>query len=477
MPATPPQFLAVDLGASHGRAVLGTLDDAVLQVEEVHRFQTPLVEEGKRLLWDLGALDREVDAGLRAALDTASILRSLSVDAWGVDFVPLDANGAPLHNPRSYRDPRTQAVIDETLELVSREAIYETTGIQFMPINTLYQVRADRKMEPELVEQTAQRLFIADYFHYRYAGRAVAEKTVASTSQLLNVRTKDWATDLMDTLGIDPIPWPEIVPPGTRLGPMNCSALPTPNSPLEVIAGCSHDTAAAVAATPMRRSENAAYLSCGTWSLLGTEREEPLLTEAVREAGFTNEAGLDDTIRFLTNLTGLWPLQECVRDWREEGEVSYDELLDAAKEAPPPPAPIDLEEERFRHRGEMESKIRAACREQDLPVPETRGEVTRLILESLADSHRRALEDLESLTEQSIDTLYVVGGGSRNDLLCQATANRCGCPVVAGPAEATALGNLLVQARTMGALPDRSIREVVRASVDLSTYTPTSNST
>ncbi len=481
MNTSPPQFLAFDLGASHGRALLGTLDNADLDVEEVHRFKTPLLEEGERLFWDLEVLEREVDAGVRAALDSASNLRSLSVDAWGVDFVPLDAEGTPLRNPRAYRDPRTQAVMDATLEEVSREEIYAVTGTQFMPINTLYQVRADREMEPALVDRTVQRLFIADYLHYRYSGRAVAELSIASTAQLMDVRTHEWATDLMERLDINPTTWPKIVPPATCLGsfePPTNSPFETRNSTFEIVAGCSHDTACAVAAAPAEDDGSSwAYLSCGTWSLLGVEREESIFTDAAREAGYTNEIGLDSTVRFLKNLTGLWVLQECERTWEASGEsVDYDTLQREAAAAPSPDGVLDLDQQQFLERGEMPQKIRRYCRDEGLSVPETKGQFARLILESLAADYRDKLTALEAIVDEQIDVLHLVGGGSRNELLCQWTADATGCRVVAGPAEATALGNLLIQARTMGALPDGwSIRDIVRANVEMQTYEPDSS--
>ena len=472
MKVSPPQFLALDLGASHGRALLGTLDGTDLDVEEVHRFETPIIEEGERLFWDLEALEAEVDTGLHAALDAATNLRSLSVDAWGVDFVPMDGGGTPLRNPRAYRDPRTQAAMDETLEEVSREEIYATTGTQFMPINTLYQVRADQEMEPELVDRTVQRLFIADYLHYRYSGRGVAELSIASTAQLMDVRTHEWATDLMERLDIDPTTWPEIVPPATRIGTFE----PPRNSQFEIVAGCSHDTACAVAGVPAEEESSWAYLSCGTWSLLGVERDEPILTDAAREAGYTNELGLDGTVRFLKNLTGLWVLQECERAWEAAGDpIDYDTLQRRAAAAPAPDGVLDLDEQRFLERGEMPQKIRRYCRESSLSVPETKGEVARLILESLAADYQEKLAALEEIIDEQIEVLHLVGGGSQNELLCQWTAEATGCRVVAGPAEATALGNLLIQARAMGELPQGwSVRDVVRANVELQTYDPDS---
>ncbi len=466
-----PQHLAFDLGASSGRALLGALEGGRLRMEEVHRFETPLVEDGARLYWDLEALERELREGLHRAMQASADLKSLSVDAWGVDYVPLDGDGRPIRNPYCYRDPRTHGVMDEALERVPPEEIYATTGVQFMPINTLYQVLADLRMEPERVARTAQRLPMADYFHYRFCGRPVAELSMASTTQLMDVRTHRWAADLMERFGIDPATWPEIVPPGTRLGPL---VMEGRQLDIEIVAGCSHDTACAVAATPAASDGPPwAYISCGTWSLLGVERPDPILTDAARAAGFTNEIGLDGTVRFLKNLTGLWVLQECERAWEAEGQrFDYDTLQREAAEAASL-GTVDLDEPRFLERGRMPAKLQDYCREHGQPVPRARGEFVRLVLESLAADYRDKLNLLEGVLDERIETIHRVGGGSRNELLCQWTADATGRRVVAGPVEATAMGNLLIQARTMGELPEgTSIRDVVRASAELRTYEP-----
>lgn len=475
--STPSRHLALDLGASSGHAFLGTLRDGRVDVEEVHRFETPMIEDGDRLYWDLDALERGLEEGVRKGLDAAPALHSCSVDSWAVDYVPLGENGTPLRNPRCYRDPRTHPVMETVLDSTTREQIYSTTGIQFLPINTLYQVLADRRTEPDLVEQTALRLPIADYFHYRLSGKAVAERSMASTTQLLDVRTGDWATGLMERFDIDPATWPEVVPSATRLGPLE----PSPNSEfdardstVEVVAGCTHDTACAVAATPAEAGGPPwAYISCGTWSLLGVERGTPLLTDAARDADFTNELGLDGTVRFLKNLTGLWVLQECERAWAADGrQFDYDTLQQEASAADSL-GTIDLDEPRFLERGRMPQKIGAYCREHGQPVPSTRGEVVRLLLESLAADYRDKLEVMEDLLDEQIEVVHLMGGGSQNELLCQWTADATGRRVVAGPAQATALGNLLIQTRAMEGLPDgRSIRDVVRASTTLRTYEP-----
>lgn len=461
-----PAYLAFDLGASSGRAVLGTLGEGVMRMEEVHRFPTPIIEQDEHLFWDIDALWDDLQIGLRNALDVAPGLRSLSVDSWAVDYVPLDEDGEAVRLPYCYRDARMEGMMDRAFETLSPSAIYGRTGIQFLPFNTLFQLLADKRDDPAAVRRTRNHLLIADYFNYRFSGRLAIERTNASTTQLVDVRSQDWDTPLFSAFGLDAEAWPPIVSAGSRLGPAKQEPSVT------VVASCSHDTGSAVAAAPAS-GDDWAFVSCGTWSLLGTVRTEPLVTEPARKAGFTHEAGLDGTIRFLKNLTGLWALQECAREW---GTDDWAALEAEAAEAAPSPATVDLEEPRFLPRGEMEARIRAACHEQGRPDPETRGEVARLILESIAASYRRALRDLERVTKKTYAVLHVFGGGSQNRLLCQLTADACGVRVVAGPAEATALGNLLVQARTMGDLPaGLTIRDVARQSSDLRTYPPTSD--
>lgn len=460
--------LAFDLGAGSGRAMLGTLADGRLDIEEVHRFPTPLRERGDRLTWDLAALWTEIRTGYERARWRAPTLASLSVDSWGCDYVPLDRDGVPLRDPYCYRDPRTAGMMARAQEAVPRRELYDLTGIQFMDANTLYQVLADRILEPDLTARTATRLMIADYFLHRFGGRPVAERTLASTSQLLDVGSGTWAMDVIRRLDLAPDTWPPIVAPGTTIGR-------TPEG-VAVVAGCSHDTAAAVSAVPSAPDGPPwAYVSSGTWSLLGVERAEPLISDAAFRTNFTNEAGAGGTFRFLRNLTGLWVLQECLRAWRAAGTAAgYDQLMREAAASPSLTAAVDLDDPCFAHRSDdMSDRIRRYCRDHSLPAPRTRGETVRLILESLAQAYRRTLRTLEATVGERLPVLHVVGGGARNELLCRMTADTCGCTVVAGPAEATALGNLLVQASEVGALPvGTSIRDVVRGSVTLATYRP-----
>ena len=466
-------YLAIDLGASSGRAVVGVLDGARMRMEEVHRFRTPLIEDGRHLYWDIEALFAEVQRSLIEAVKVVPDLYSVSIDSWAVDYVPLGHDGAPLRNPYAYRDPRTKGRLEEVISRLGADALYRATGIQFLPFNTLPQIVADLADEPDLVARTATRLMIADYLLYRLAGEAFAERTMASTTQLYDVRRDDWAAGLIRFIGDDPARWPRLVSAGTVIGHVDTRWLSMATRPM-VIATCSHDTAAAVAAVPSATDDAWAYISSGTWSLVGAELYRPIVTPAAREAGFTNEVGLDGTIRFLKNRTGTWILEECMREWTDVREqVSWEQLMREAGETPSLGFTIDCNAPAFSARGMMVDKIKEACAAIGAPAPTARGALTRLVLESLADSYRSTLAELSALIGEEIKVVHVVGGGARNVVLNQLTADACGCRVVAGPAEATALGNLLVQARTLGHLPEGvSIRDAARRSFNCVEYIP-----
>jgi rhamnulokinase len=470
------RYLAVDLGASSGRVVLGTLEGDVMHLEELHRFVTPLVEEGGHLYWDIERMWDEIRLGVARGLMHGRAIRSISVDSWAVDYVPLDTAGEPLRRPYSYRDPRTTGRMERAIELMGgRGALYERTGIQFLSLNTLPQVLADIEDEPELARRAATRLLIAEYFLYRLSGEQVAEVTNASTTQVMDVRTRAWSREVIRSIVDDAWRWPSIVPPGTILGPMLPTLVPegTVNAPL-VVASCAHDTAAAVAAVPASGEHTWAFISSGTWSLVGMELSAPVLHEGAREAGFTNEAGIDGTIRFLKNRAGMWVLEECRREWEEQGtRYSHAEIFRAAAEAPSSDATIDLNAPEFAGRGDMARKLAAACAARGFAAPTTHGGIARLVLESLATSHAEALDALEAVTGTRVEDVHIVGGGARNALLNQLTADRSGRRVLAGPEEATVLGNLLVQARTLGGLPGGvSVREAARRSSSITEYTP-----
>src|SRR5215207_1189162 len=467
-------YLAIDLGASSGRVVLGTLDGDVMHLEELHRFTTPLLDRNRHLYWDIESMWVEILSGVAKSFDTGVAIRSISVDAWAVDYVPLDLHGAALRRPYSYRDPRTLGRMETAIELAGgAEALYERTGIQFLSLNTLPQVVADIRDEPGVVWDTATRLLIAEYFLFRLSGVAVAEATNASTTQLVDARTGEWARDLIAGIGDDAARWPRIVSPRTVLGPLRPELLPRGvSSPPTVIACCAHDTASAVAAVPASGERSWGFISSGTWSLVGMELDAPVLTAAAREHSFTNEAGLDGTIRFLKNRAGMWVLEECRREWEEQGtRYTHESLFRAAAESPSLGATIDLNAPEFAGRGEMPRKVVDACVARGLDAPTSHGGMVRLILESLAASHAAAMDELEAVTGSRVEDVHIVGGGSRNDLLNQLTADRTGRRVLAGPEEATVLGNLLVQARALGDLPSGvTVRDAARRSARITDY-------
>ena len=467
-------YLAIDLGASSGRAVVGTLAGAVMSMDEVHRFPTPMLECDGHLSWDVDAMWAEIRKGITAAFDAGYRLRSISVDSWAVDYVPLDEHGMALRRPYSYRDPRTAGRLEMAVRLAGgARALYDRTGIQFLPFNTLPQIIADVQDEPELLARTATRLLIAEYFLYRLSGRKVAEATMASTTQLVDARSGRWSKELLAAIGDDESRWPEIVSPGTALGPMLPDLVPAGDDAPLVIASCAHDTAAAVAAVPAAANRAWAFISSGTWSLVGAELRAPILTDDARVAGFTNEAGIDGTVRFLKNRAGMWVLEELRREWEARGDHrSHDDLMKSATAVSSLGVTIDLNAPEFAERGEMAEKIGAACRARGVAAPDSVGDFVRLVLESLAASHAEALEHLDAVTGSRTDDIHIVGGGARNDLLNQLTADSTGRRVFAGPEEATVLGNLLVQARARGGLPAGvSIREAARCSSRLRAFT------
>ena len=472
MPATE-NYLAIDLGAGSGRVMLGAFDGVGINLEELHRFPNFSVRTLDSLHWSVLRMWQEILSGLRIAAKRNPA--ALGVDAWGVDFALLDRTGELVGNPFCYRDPRTQGAMAQVLERVSREEIFEHTGLQFMEINSLYQLWSMRGA-PAL-ESADALLMIPDLFHYWFTGRKACELTDASTTQFYNPRTKDWARTLLDTLGLPTAPLQEIVAPGTRLGPLLASvAEETGLNGLTVVAPGAHDTASAVVATPAQGAHGEwAYLSSGTWSLLGAELPEPAVTPTALAKNFTNEGGVDGTTRLLKNICGLWLVEECRREWAKRGEdVSYQELIVGAKAAEPFRALIDVDDPSFVAPGDMPRRIRDYCARTSQPQPETPGQLGRVIFESLALKYRLTLADLAEITGRPAKTLHIVGGGSQNRLLCQYAADACGVEVVAGPVEATALGNVLVQAMGLGRVKGLvEAREIVRRSFKLLRYEPT----
>jgi len=471
----PRHYIACDLGAESGRVILGTLAEGRLALEEIHRFPTGGTRIRGSLRWDILFIFAQLKEGLTRLGARGIQASSLSVDSWGVDYVLFNSAQPMLSLPHHYRDARTDQTYGPVLERAGRERIYAETGIQFMAINTIYQLVSEVEKNGGLVELADQFLNIADYFNYLFSGQARNEISNASTTQLYNPVRQEWSAPLIEALGLPRRIFPELVSSATRLGPLDPDIRrETGLNELEVVATCSHDTGAAVAAIPAQ-GEDWAYLSSGTWSLIGVELSEPLLNETVRAHNFTNEAGYGGTIRFLRNIVGLWLLQESRRAWTREGRpFEYAEIMRQAEAAEPFRSLIDPNDERFVSPAHMPETIAAYCRETSQPVPESPGEFARCILESLALSYRSALTDLEAATGRRIARVHIVGGGSQSELLNQFAADATGRTVVAGPVEATAIGNVLLQAIALGHLDSLpALREVVRASFPIREYQPT----
>jgi rhamnulokinase len=471
----PKYYIACDLGAESGRVMLGRLEDGRLTLEEMHRFPSAAVRVLGSLRWDVLRIFEELKTGLRKVAERHVSVASLSVDSWGVDYVLLNAVHPVLSPPFHYRDARTESTYERVRKDVGSELIFAETGIQFMPINTIYHLVSDVEKSPALLELADCFLTIGDYFNYLFSGIPRVDESNASTTQLYNPRTRSWSQVLIERCGFPPKIFPPVVPPGTVLGPLLPEvAAETGLQDVQVVATCSHDTGAAVAAVPAEEGEDWAYLSSGTWSLLGLELPQPLISEKVRERNFTNEAGFGGTTRFLKNIVGLWILQESRREWARQGmELDYASLTREAENAEPFRSLIDPRAIRFLKPGEMPQKITLFCAETGQSAPETPGQFVRCIFESLALLYRVTLEELEQLSGRTIRRLHIVGGGSQSALLDQFAASATGRRVVAGPAEATAIGNVLLQAIALGQLGSlATLRQVVRDSFALHTFEP-----
>ena len=470
------RYAAVDLGAESGRVVLGTIREGRLDLAEVHRFLNEPQWLLGRFCWDTVRLFAEIKTGLaRCAREHDPRLDGIGLDTWGVDFALLDADDEVLGLPRHYRDPRTNGVMERTFQIVSREEIYRTTGIQFMQINSLFQLMALRFARSPLLEAARHLLFMPDLLNFWLTGRRANEVTIASTSQCWDPVSGDWARGMLDRLGIPAALFCELVPPGTTLGTLHESVQrDTGLGAVPVIAPATHDTGSAVAAVPAEGAEDWAYVSCGTWSLVGIESPRPVITDRSLECNLTNEAGVGGTTRLLGNVMGLWILQQCRRAWERAGRrYGYDELAALAAQAPPHAALIDPDDPRFLNPPDMPAAIADFCRETGQTPPESVAAITRCIVESLALKYRWVLDRLEEVAGRPIGRVHLIGGGSQNRQLCQATADASGRPVLAGPVEATAAGNVVVQAMGAGRLESlAAARALVRASFPLQEYRP-----
>jgi rhamnulokinase len=471
----PSTFLALDLGAESGRGVLGTLTDRKIELTEIHRFPNGPVRILDTLHWDTLRLWAEAKNALTLAVRQAGKLAGLGIDTWGVDFGLLGKNDCLLGCPVHYRDARTNGIFDKAFKIVPREQIFEYTGLQFMQLNPLYQLLAMKLQGSPILEQAETMLLTPDLFNFWFTGQKAAEFTIATTTQAYDPRRAAWADDLIAKMSLPRRIFPEIIATGTVLDPIRRDiAEETGAAGVRVIATAEHDTASAVAAVPAVGNRPWAFLSSGTWSLMGTEVDKPIITPKSLAYNFTNEGCFGGTFRFLKNIMGLWLVQECRRTWERAGKTySYTELTDLAAKAKPFLAILNPDDPSFLAPGDMPTRIADFCKRTGQQVPTSPGEFVRVCSESLAMSYRRVLARMEECTGQKLEVIHAVGGGIQNRQLCQWAADATGRPVIAGPVEATATGNIAIQAIATGVLPDlKAARQLINNSFDLETYEP-----
>ena len=464
-------FFAVDLGATSGRTILGAFTPAGLELEEVNRFPNHLIEAGGHFYWDIYELYRHIVEGLKQAARKEDVeITSIGIDTWGVDFVCVGRDGGFLRQPYAYRDPHTTGAPDAFFTRVPRSHVYGWTGIQVMNFNSLFQLDTLRRNHDSALAAADKILFMPDALSYMLTGEMVTEYTIASTAQLVNANTRKLEDALLNELGLTQANFGRFVYPGDRVGVLTKEIQRmTGLGSIPVIAVAGHDTASAVAAVPAM-NRNFAYLSSGTWSLMGIEADAPVINKETEELNFTNEGGVEGTIRLLKNICGMWLLERCRAEW---GETSYPELIAEADACEPFRSLINPDDALFANPANMEQDIRTYCSDHRQPIPQTRGQIVRCIFESLALRYRQVLDNLRHLSPRPVEALHVIGGGSRNDLLNQWTANAVGIPVIAGPSEATAIGNVMIQALAAGAARDvASMRQLINRSIPLKTFHP-----
>lgn len=467
------RVLAFDFGASSGRAIIGCFDGDKITLEEVHRFSNDPVSVGGTVYWDVLRLFYEIKQGIIKA-KIAGGFDSIGIDTWGVDFGLIDSEGKLMENPVHYRDARTAGLVDEAFKTMPKEKLYGITGIQFMELNTLFQLIALKKYRPWMLERADKMLFMPDLFGYMLTGKMCAEYSIASTSQLIDLDKRTWSKEILDAFGIKESVFAPLVQPGTVLGELSkeiceeCGVNPVP-----VISVCGHDTQSAITSVPCEDGDFA-FLSSGTWSLFGTELDKPIVNETSMNINITNEGGFDGSTGFLKNIIGLWLIQESRRQWKREGkEYSYADLEKLALAAEPFKCFIDPDAPEFVPHGNIPERVREFCRKTGQYVPETVGEIMRCIYESLAMKYRLTFEKLRECTERDYPVIHVIGGGTKDGLLCQMTANSCDRTVKAGPIEATVMGNVAVQLMSDGSVKNiGQARKIVAESSELKTFEP-----
>ena len=467
-------FLAFDLGATSGRSILATIKNGTIECRELTRFPNKIIQVHDKYYWNIFSLYEELKNGLKAATAQNVQIDAIGIDTWGVDFVYLDENGAILSLPRSYRDPYTNGIPEKYFESLSSKDLYGLTGIQIMNFNSLFQLYAAKEENPSLFATAKEILFMPDALAYMLTGKKVCEYTIASTSQLLNQKTKQVENRLLEIIGISPSVVNPIRMPGQTVGYLTKAVVEEcGHDKVPVISVAGHDTASAIVAIPAE-NENFAYLSSGTWSLMGIELKEPIVDERSYQMNFTNEGGVDGTTRFLKNITGMWLLERCIKEWESVGnKYSYSEIMDRASSSPSSQSIIDPDDSSFANPESMITAISVYCKNSNQKIPVTVAEIARCIFDSLALKYKQVLSYLREVAPFEIEKLHVIGGGAQNDLLNQLTANAIGIPVVAGPSEATAIGNVMMQAKGIGILGSlQEIRKVVRDSVTPKTFYP-----
>lgn len=470
------KVLSFDFGASSGRAMLATLEDGKINMKEIHRFSNdPVIVRGT-MYWDVLRLFFEIKSGITKALSEGGF-DAIGIDTWGVDFGLLDKKGNLLANPVHYRDTRTEGVWEKVFEIIPKDELYSRAGMQFMRFNTIYQLMYLKLNEPEMLARAEKMLMMPDLFAYMLTGEMKEEATIASTSNMLDPTTKDWDKELINRLGYPEKLFAPIVKPGSVYGMLSdeiCEELGCAKVP--VIASAGHDTASAVAATPSI-TDDFVYISCGTWSLFGIESDTPILTPKAAQANFTNEGGFNDTTRFLKNIMGLWLIQESRRQWRREGtEVGFDVLEQEALASEPFKCFVDVDDPMFETAGNLPGRVCKYCEKTGQYVPKTRGEIMRCIYQSLAMKYKYTFNALEGLGNRKYNSINILGGGIKDKLLCQMTADACNVDVLAGPTEATVMGNISIVFHALGELEDfAAIRKAVSASTELKYYKPQNN--
>lgn len=468
-------FIAADFGASSGRVILGTLNNNKIHLEEIHRFKNKFIKENNHICWDLNYLFTELIKGLtKIGKRKTENIEGIGIDTWGVDYALFDKNDKLLNNPIAYRDARTNGIMEKVFQKFSEKKIYEQTGIQFLQFNTLFQLYSELNDDNSNIGEAKTLLFMPDVFSFMLTGERKSEYTIVSTSQILNANEKNWDEKIIRELNFPKRVFPEIIFPGTTIGKLKTEIKSeTKLSDIDVIAIGSHDTASAIAAVPVQQ-KNWAYLSSGTWSLLGVEVNKPIIDDTSFQDSFTNEGGVEGTIRYLKNTMGLWILEQSINSWELKGnKKSYEELFNLALEAKPFQIIIDVDDQSFLNPSDMLAAIKEYCKRTNQLVPKTQGQFVRAILESLALKYKFLLEKINKQIKAPIEILHIIGGGSKNDLLNQFTANAINIPVIAGPVEATAIGNIIMQAIAKNKIETlQEGRMIVQNSFEFKKYLP-----